>query len=521
MMQALSLDAADLPLVRKGKSPAPKFKPILPSTADQLIVPGGYRYEVLISYGDALGTTGPRGPEQFGYDNDFIAYFPMNALKGGKEPHHGMLWVNHEFLNPMLVSGVSKGEKRSLEMLRKEHLCVGGSVIEVKREGGKWKHLPGTKLTRRFTADYPEFQVTGPVAAVKPKMTGTLANCSGGRTLWSTALSGEENVHLFNAPGFPGLNWGAVPEAAITEADYGWIIEVDPFGELPPKKHSSLGRFAHENASLRIGKSGRLAVYMGDDANDQYLYKYVSAEKYDPKAARAVNSALLENGTLYVADFAKGVWIPLDIQRTPALRAAGFKSQAEVCQRTREAAKVAGGTPLDRPEDCEINPVDGSVYLALTNNSAHGNAFGQIVRLVEKGDDAESLSFRYEIFLAGGPQSGLSCPDNLAFDGKGNLWVATDITSSIVGRPGIYESFGNNSLFMVPTMGSSAGTAYQFASGPVESELTGPWFNENFDTLFLSVQHPGEETTDPKKPTSHWPSGKGLPKPSVVAITGF
>lgn len=521
MLRSFSVEAAAFPLVRRGKSPAPRFNPISPSTDDRLILPPGFRFETIASYGDPLGTTGPLGPETFGYDNDFITYFPMNGLKGGKEPHHGLLWVNHEYLNPILVSGVAKGEKRSLEMLRKEHLCVGGSVIEVKREGGKWHRVLGGKHTRRFTADYPEFQVTGPVAASKPKMTGTLANCSGGRTLWNTALSGEENVHLFNQPQFPGLNWGAVPEAAIKEDEYGWIIEVDPFGELPPKKHTALGRFAHENASLRVGRSGHLAVYMGDDANDQYLYKFVSAEKYNARASRAEKSALLENGTLYAADFAKGLWIPLDVQRTPGLRAAGFKSQAEVSVRTREAAKAAGATPLDRPEDCEVNPADGSVYIALTNNSAHGNAYGQIVRLVEKNDDAEATSFRYEIFLAGGPQSGLGCPDNLAFDAKGNLWVATDISSTVVGRPGVYESFGNNGLFMVPTTGSDAGTARQFASGPVESELTGPWFNENFDTLFLSVQHPGEETVNPEKPTSHWPTGKGLPKPSVVAITGF
>ncbi len=520
MMRGFSAYGAAFPLPRSRRPRSPRFSPVAASTADLLTVPKGFRYDVVVSYGDSLGTQGPKGPESFGYDNDFIAYFPINALKKGKEPHHGLLWVNHEYLSPILVSGVAKGEKRSLEKLRHEHSCVGGSVIEVKREGGKWKHVPGSKHTRRFTADYPEFHVTGPVATQTPKMSGTLANCSGGRTLWSTALSGEENFHLFNMAEFPGLNWGASPEAAIQEENYGWIIEVDPFGELPPKKHTALGRFSHENASMRIGKDGHLAVYMGDDANDQYLYKFVSREKYDAKSPRATRSALLENGTLYAADFNKGIWIPLDIERTPALKAGGFKSQLDVSKRTRQAAKAAGATPLDRPEDCEVNPVDGSVYISLTNNLNHGNFFGQIVRLVENGDDAEAEKFRFEIFLAGGAQSGLSCPDNLAFDAKGNLWVASDISSYALGK-GNYTPFGNNGLFMVPTSGASLGTAYQFASGPIESELTGPWFNENQDTLFLSVQHPGEETTSPAQPTSHWPSGKGLPKPSVVAITGF
>jgi len=397
---------------------------------------------------------------------------------------------------------------------------VGGSVIEVKREKGKWRHVPGGKHTRRFTADYPEFQVTGPVAAEQPTMRGTLANCSGGRTFWSTALSAEENYHLFNQTELPGLNWAVHPELAVDEKSFGWMIEVDPFGELPPKKHSALGRFAHENAALALGKTNRLVVYMGDDSNDQFFYKFVSEAPLKAKASRAEKSALLESGTLYAADFSKGTWLPLDLKRNPALSKAGFKSQAEVLRRTREAAKAVGATPLDRPEDCEIHPRDGSVYLALTNNTKHGSFHGQIVRLVERGDDAESLAFQFEIFLAGGPQTGLSCPDNLMFDKQGNLWVSCDISSAAVNQ-GVYAPFGNNGLFQVPTQGAAAGTAFQFASGPVECELTGPCFNENQDTLFLSVQHPGEETVDLTRPTSRWPGGGKLPRPSVVAITGF
>ncbi len=519
-MRSLSAAPAVFPTPRPAKPRNLKFAPIKSSSADQLILPSGFRYDVVASFGDALGSNGPEGPETFGYDNDFIAYFPIDGLKGGKNPHHGLLWVNHEYVNPLFVSGSPKDQKRTAAQLKKEHQAVGGSVIEVKRENGKWKHLAGSKFARRITADYPQMRVTGPAAAIRPTMFGSLANCSGGRTFWNTALSGEENFQLFNPAEHPALNWGAVAEMAIEEKNYGWVIEVDPFGELPPTKHTALGRFSHENACLRVGANGRLAVYMGDDAADQYLYKYLSNEKYVAGSSRVTQSALLDDGTLYAADFAKGVWIPLDLKRTSAIAKAGFKNQGEVMLRTREAAKAAGATPIDRPEDCEIHPLDGSLYVALTNNAAHGNFHGQIVRLVENDDDAESEKFRFELLLAGGAQSGLSCPDNLVFDKQGNLWVTADISSYAVGR-GIYEPFGNNGFYMVPTRGAGAGNAYQFASGPVESELTGPWFNENQDTLFLSVQHPGEETKDLANPTSHWPSGQGVPKPSVVAISGF
>jgi hypothetical protein len=354
---------------------------------------------------------------------------------------------------------------------------------------------------------------------------GTLANCSGGRTPWHTVLSCEENYLDCNGTTgegeYRGLRWAELPHHRIDERQYGWVVEVDPFGELPPVKHSALGRFAHENTAWRLGRTGRLVIYMGDDAQDQYFYKFVSKEKHVPTAPRADQRKLLTEGMLYVADFAQGTWLPLDLERNAALKEAGFKSQAEVLLGARDAAKKVEATPIDRPEDCEVHPLDGTVYIALTNSKKHGNLFGQIIRLIEDRDDAEGESFRFEIFLAGGPQTGLACPDNLCFDKNGNLWVACDISGAAMHK-GAYGPFGNNGYFFVPTSGPSTGEAFQFASGPTDAELTGPWFTEDEDTLFLSIQHPGSGSKSLDQLTSHWPhGGDALPRPAVVAITGF
>ena len=61
---------------------------------------------------------------------------------------------------------------------------------------------------------------------------------------------------------------------------------------------------------------------------------------------------------------------------------------------------------------------------------------------------------------------------------------------------------------------------YQFASDPVQAELTGPAFTPDVKTLFLAVQRPGEESESPSNPTSTRPDGDE-PKSSVIAITGF
>lgn len=81
---------------------------------------------------------------------------------------------------------------------------------------------------------------------------------------------------------------------------------------------------------------------------------------------------------------------------------------------------------------------------------------------------------------------------------------------------GVHTPFKNNGLFVIPTHGPSKGIALQFASAPIDSELTGPFFTPNEQTLFLSVQHPGENTTEVSKPTSLWPHRDGDKIPRQV-----
>jgi secreted PhoX family phosphatase len=368
--------------------------------------------------------------------------------------------------------------------------------------------------------------LTGPAADIDggPEAIGTLANCSGGVTPWGTALSCEENYQDYPAQLPNGYGWD--PEV-YGKRHYGWVVEVDPFDPTStPRKHTALGRFRHENVAVAVGEDGTVVAYMGDDRNDSCVYKFVADAKVS--GDRAADMAILESGKLYVADFANGAWLLLDYDTQDALKAATnsenqplFAAQADVLADTRAAALALAATPMDRPEDIEVHPFTSDVYIALTNNTGHGNFHGQIVRLKETDGNVAAETFEWDVFAVGGPQSGFSSPDNLIFDGEGNLWMVTDISTSRHNK-GIYKFHGNNALFFFHTDGPMAGYAFQFASGPVHSEMTGPAWTPDGKTLFLSVQHPGEESESVTELTSHWPEGgDAIPRPATVAITGF
>lgn len=488
------------------------LKGIKPTNIDELVLAKGLKYDVVISWDELINEK----KEKFGFNNDYTAFIPFRE----KEPNEGLLWVNHEYTNPKFVSGyMGKHQKRTKEQVFLEQKSVGGSILHIKKEEGKWRVIKSSEYNRRISARTPiPFKWSGKREILLEPAVGTLANCSGGVTPWGTILTCEENYDMFygeNVELEPGdimfkksrMGWENFFEYA--PENYGWVVEVNPMtGEA--HKLIALGRCAHECATVAQAKDGRTVVYTGDDANNQCLYKFVSAE---PEAND------LSKGTLYVANVIKGLWVPLLWNKMPLLKE-HFKSQEDVLIHLRKAAKLVGGTPLDRPEDIEIDPLTGHIFVSLTNNKKKGNFHGSIMKIEEDKGDKGSQRFKSTTFLAGGATSGFSCPDNLAFDKKGNLWFTSDMSGSAMNK-GVYANFKNNGLYLVPADGRDAGLVIQVASAPSDAELTGPFFSPDGETLFLSVQHPGELSKDLENLTSHWPEGgTSIPRPSVVAITG-
>lgn len=413
------------------------------------------------------------------------------------------------------------------------------------------------------------------------KVLGTLGNCSGGLTPWGTLLSGEENFHSYfvgegtspenkrygitskatargwehSDPRFDTRNEGFENETNR----FGWIVEVDPFDPTStPRKHTALGRFKHEGANVIIAQDGHVVAYSGDDEKFDYLYKFVSKRKYR-KDDRRHNMRLLEEGDLYVAKFTgnspaaeidgtgalptdgafdgTGRWLPLVKDGQSMVEG---MSVEQVLVYTRLAADQLGATKMDRCEDVQPSLKTGRVYVACTNNSDRAkpgkagvdetnpraeNRDGHIVEIDELGSQT-STRFAWNLLLvcgdpatdentyfAGYPRehvSPISCPDNLAFDSVGNLWISTDGAPDGIGY--------NDGLFRVTLEGRDRGRVDQFLSVPTEAETCGPIVRDKEQTVFVSVQHPGEDGSFAEQHSQFPDYDKSLPRPSVVQV---
>ncbi len=483
------------------------------SDKDDLLLADGLDYHTILKWGDKISDT-----DTFGFNNDYTCFIPFSD----DNPKDGLLWVNHEYINPLFVSDFNDADEnvqpKTKEQVDKEMYNVGGTIVRIKEENGVWKVVKNDPHNRRITAqtdialnwDYP---IKG-----QSYVKGTLANCSGGITPWKTFITCEENYDGFwgetvydenNVESHVNSGYGWENFYEYPPEHYGWVVEVNP-KDGKAQKHIALGRFAHECCTLYELEDKRVVAYTGDDHNDEHLYKFVSSKP-----------GSLKEGTLYVADTINGKWLALDWENQPILKTK-FKNQTEVLIRARESSKLIGATPLNRPEDIEIDPITGNVFITLTNNKPKGDFHGSILKIEETNGAFDALTFKASTYIAGGEENGFSCPDNLTFDMSGNLWITTDMSGSAMNREDKpYMPFKNNSLFVISRHGKEAGKVIRVASAPKDAELTGPWFSPDGKTLFLSVQHPGEQTKNLKKPTSTWPfDADNIPKPAVVAITG-
>ncbi len=524
---------------------------------------------------------------QFGYNNDYL-----DIIETNRSGTSALLVCNHEYTNEGIMFAPDTAPETVIRTVWAAHGMSVVELTRRKR-GDAWTYVPSARLNRRitldtpFTVDGPAAGADLLKTAADPTgrtVRGTMNNCAGGTTPWGTVLSGEENFNqYFRAAGTTprearyGLsptqdsrNWRSVdPRWDATTAAYanepnrfGWIVELDPSDpSSTPVKHTAMGRFKHEGANVIINRDGHVVAYMGDDERFDYLYRFVSRDTFRPgnsAKARRHNLQLLSEGDLSVAKFTgdgledgvsdgTGEWIPLT--RGGQSMVSGFSIE-EVLVFTRLAADAVAPTKMDRPEDVEPSLRSGRIYVACTNNTDRGkpgkegptepnprtlNKDGHVVEMIPTGGDHTAATFGWNLFLicgnalsAGtyfggwtGPVSPIACPDNVAFDSEGNLWVSTD------GQPSAIKV--SDGLFKVPVEGPERGHVQQFLAVPSGAETCGPVIHDRDGSVFVAVQHPGEDGSW-AAPQSRFPdyvapgttptAGQFAgPRPTVVQVT--
>lgn len=529
------------------------------------------------------------------------------------------------------------------------------------REDGDWVVNTRSRYGRRITANTP-VKFTGPAAGhplmhtvdyeirwLETRPTGrtnrgrygwgTINNCANGYTPWGTFLTCEENWngnfgsktpvdtsqateigklrnrYGVNANGF-GYRWHETdPRFDLNDNPnevhhFGWVVEIDPYDPHSlPIKRTAMGRFKREGAEYGMDEDGYIAFYMGDDERNEYIYKFVCADRvreHDPHR----NRNMLDRGTLYVAKFnadLTGQWIALKpgtigvdgvaLRDNPNF--AGTDDDevlAKILIKTRMAADAVGATMMDRPEWTGVRPRsrgfrEVEVYCTLTNNNRRGsgpfqptpvpassnkadgstaagsarpdpdaanpypdNIYGHIIRWREDGRSVRATSFKWDIFAQAGDTAttktprtvngftndykgsindspdgacDYGAPDGLWFDQFGRLWVQTDQTGD---GGGDWIHIGANSMVCADP---ATGLSRRFLTGPNKCEVTGIAMTPDGKTLFVGIQHPGEDSTA-ANPTqfSSWPQSQwdthsdgetplvpGRPRSGVVVIT--
>jgi secreted PhoX family phosphatase len=371
---------------------------------------------------------------------------------------------------------------------------------------------------------------------------------------------------------------------------FGYIIEIDPTQpNSQPVKRIALGRTAHEACvygKLEAGKP--VTFYMGCDSRNEYIYKWVSTKTWDPAdfgGGIAAGDKYMNDGKLFVAKFnsdGTGVWLELSISNPAIANYSTFKfnNQAEIYVFTRIAADAVGATKMDRPEWGAVNPSNGEIYFALTNNNSSnrtpnttdaanprsyadpdgkkgsGNPNGHIIRFRE-----ETSRFVWDIFLFGSEEdntasnvskltakNSFSSPDGLWFSkATGLCWIQTDdgaytdevhnqLLVAIPGQVGDGKSVTITNTLSGATkdqntfVGAELGETKlrRFLTGPAGCEITGIAESADGRTIFVNVQHPGEDTTASfwtgSAPQSQWPGNAGYgvtgrPRSATLVIT--
>jgi len=235
-------------------------------------------------------------------------------------------------------------------------------------------------------------------------------------------------------------------------------------------------------------------------------------------------------------------------------RIAGFTKLEVYCTLTNNNRR--GNLPAS------INNPDGSTAAASARppvdivNPRPDNDYGHIIRWREDGDTVTATGFEWEVFVFCGDtlaaqhvpssktlatagsynasgydgyignindtpdgDSDFGAADGLWFDHFGRLWIQTD---QVGDGSGDWQKVGSNTMLCADP---NTRQIRRFLTSPPKCEVTGVITTPDGRSMFVGIQHPGEESkaADPTE-FSEWPKTQfggpgGRPRSAVLVIT--
>jgi secreted PhoX family phosphatase len=281
-------------------------------------------------------------------------------------------------------------------------------------------------------------------------LSGTVRNCSGGRTPWNTWISCEETT--------------AGPLSGF-QRPHGYCFEVDPARpDVPPIALTQMGRFRHEAAAVDP-LSGN--VYLTEDSDPAGFYRFVPSTPGSLALGGQLEMLAVSGGTNVDLRSGQTVGTELPVHWVPISEPDPASAETDALAVYRQGADH-GGAIFRRLEGCFAD--NGFIYFVSTNGGNSG--YGQVwryspsagtLRLIFESPDAAVLDF----------------PDNICFGPRGRMFLCED------------GGGGDNYLRMLNYRGVISDLAKNIIPGYSSSEFAGACFSPDQQTMFVNVQNPG------------------------------
>lgn len=242
------------------------------------------------------------------------------------------------------------------------HAAPDGGACFATEKGG-WIYVSNSEMSQgRGGVGALRFDAQTNVVDAYSILQNTSRNCAGGRSLWNTWLSCEEN------------------------GEQGQVYECDPFGKKTARVLPALGSFNHEAVAMDPDTG---IAYLTEDAKDGCLYRFIPLRLGDLSEGQLQVAVLQERNTL--------AWLPV---LDPAAKQSPLRHQRP------EAARFQGGEGI----------VYGNEKIFFTTK--HDN------RVWSLDLKSQQLTIEYDASLYLNPV--LSGVDNIEVSPNGELLIAED-----------------------------------------------------------------------------------------------